>query len=46
VVTHNLHLGAAADLIRNIHGVAEVAGLDGDERGYLVGRVAAIKRIE
>ena len=36
-------LGAEADLIRNIHGVAAVAELDGDEVGYLVGRVAEIK---
>lgn len=34
------------DLIRNIHGVAEVAELDGDEVGYLVSRLAEIKRIE
>jgi hypothetical protein len=37
-------LGAAEDLIRNIHGVAPVADLDGDEVGYLVGKVAEIKR--
>jgi hypothetical protein len=37
-------LGAAEDLIRNIHGVAPVAGLDGDEVGYLVGKVAEVKR--
>lgn len=37
-------LGAAEDLIRNIHGVAAVAELDGDEVGYLVARVAEIKR--
>lgn len=37
-------LGASEDLIRNIHGVAPVAELDGDEIGYLVGRVAEIKR--
>lgn len=37
-------LGAAGDLLRNVHGVAAVAGLDGDELGYLVGRVAEIKR--
>ena len=36
-------LGAEADLIRNIHGVAAVAELDGDEVGYLVGKVAEIK---
>jgi hypothetical protein len=37
-------LGASEDLIRNIHGVAPVAELDGDEVGYLVARVAEIKR--
>ena len=37
-------LGASEDLIRNIHGVAPVAELDGDEVGYLVGKVAEIKR--
>jgi len=37
-------LGDAADLIRNIHGIAPVAGLDGDEIGYMVAKVAEIKR--
>jgi len=37
-------LGASADLIKNIHGAAPVAELDGDEIGYLVGKVAEIKR--
>jgi hypothetical protein len=37
-------LGASAELLKNIHGVAEVAKLDGDEIGYLVARVAEIKR--
>ena len=37
-------LGAADDLVRNLHGVASVAELDGDEIGYLVARVAEIKR--
>jgi len=32
------------DLVRNIHGVAPVAELDGDEIGYLVAKVAEIKR--
>ena len=32
------YLGAAADLIKNIHGVAPIAELDGDEVGYLVGQ--------
>lgn len=30
-------------LIRNIHRVAAVAGLDGDELGYLLGRVAGLQ---
>lgn len=37
-------LGAADDLLRNIHGVAPVAELDGDEIGFLVAKVAEIKR--
>jgi hypothetical protein len=37
-------LGASADLLRNVHGVAEFAALDGDEIGYLVAKVAEIKR--
>lgn len=37
-------LGASEDLIRNIHGVAPVAELDGDEIGFLVARVVEIKR--
>ena len=37
-------LGAASDLLKNVHGVAEVAELDGDEIGYLVAKVAEIKR--
>lgn len=37
-------LSAAADLLENVHGVAEGAELDGDEIGYLVARVAEIKR--
>jgi hypothetical protein len=37
-------LGASEDLISNIHGVAPVAKLDGDEIGFLVARVAEIKR--
>lgn len=37
-------LGETEDLIRNIHGVAGVAELDGDELGYLVASVAEIKR--
>ena len=41
---HATFLGASEDLLRNIRGVAEVAGLDGDEAGYLIGKVAEIKR--
>jgi len=37
-------LGSVNDLLRNIHGLAPVAELDGDELGYLVARVAEIKR--
>jgi hypothetical protein len=37
-------LGASEDLLRNIHGVAPVAELDGDEVGFLLGKVAEIKR--
>jgi hypothetical protein len=35
--------GAKVGLIRNIHEVAALAGLDGDEIGYLLGEVAKIK---
>jgi hypothetical protein len=37
-------LGSVDDLLRNSHGLAPVAELDGDELGYLVARVAEIKR--
>lgn len=37
-------LGSLKDLLRNIHGVAPVAELDGDEVGYLVAKVAEFKR--
>ena len=39
-------LGAEADLIRNMHGLSAVAELDGDEIGYLLGKVSELKRIE
>ena len=42
--TFKAFLGASADLIRNIHCVAAVAELDGDEVGFLVAKVAEIKR--
>jgi hypothetical protein len=37
-------LGASEDLIKNIHGVGPVAELDADEIGFLVAKVAEIKR--
>ena len=37
-------LGASHDLLKNLHGIAKVAELDGDEIGYLVAKVAEIKR--
>ena len=37
-------LGASEDLLRNVHGVGPVADLDGDEVGFLVAKVAEIKR--
>jgi len=43
-VTFKAFLGASEDLLKNIHGVAKVAELDGDEVGYLLGKVAEIKR--
>jgi hypothetical protein len=42
--TFRAFLGASEDFIRNIHGVALVAELDGDEIGFLVAKVAEIKR--
>ena len=36
--------GASEDLLKNVHGVAPVAELDGDEIGYLLGKIAEIKR--
>ena len=41
--TFKAFLGASADLLKNIHGIASVAELDGDEVGYLLGKVAEIK---
>lgn len=37
-------LGASEDLVKNIHRVSKVAELDGDEVGYLIAKVAEIKR--
>ena len=42
-VTFKAFRGAKAGLIRNIHQIAAVAGLDGDEVGYLLGEVEKIK---
>jgi hypothetical protein len=44
VSAFKVFLGTAKDLTANIHGVAQVAGLDGDDVGYLVGKLAEIKR--
>lgn len=41
---YSAFLGAGEDLLRNVRGVAQVAGLDGDEAGYLLARVTEIKR--
>jgi hypothetical protein len=40
----NAFLGEVDDLIRNIPGVVPIAELDGDEVGFLVAKVAEIKR--
>ena len=40
----NIVLGASEDLIKNIHGVAPIAELDGDEVGFLMAKDAEIKR--
>jgi hypothetical protein len=45
-MTHKNSIGAEADLIRNIHGIAEVVRLNGDELGRLLGKVAEAGRIE
>ena len=42
--TEEVYLGTQEDLTKNIHGLAAVAELDGDEVGFLVGVVAALKR--
>jgi hypothetical protein len=38
--------GTRADLIREIHAVARAAELDGDELGYLLGKVAELKGLK
>ena len=42
-VTHKLFIGVEADLIRNIHGIAEVADLDVRRLGYLLGKADEVK---
>jgi hypothetical protein len=42
-VGFDLFIGAEADLLRNIHGIAKTADLDGDELGYLLAQVANLK---
>jgi hypothetical protein len=42
--TFKVFVGASDDLIKNVHGVASVAELGGDEIGFLVAKVAEIKR--
>jgi hypothetical protein len=37
-------LGDSEDLMTSIHGVAPIAELDGDEIGFIVAKVAEIKR--
>jgi hypothetical protein len=38
-------IGEEEDLIRNVHGLAKTAGLDGDELGYLLAAIARIRRV-
>jgi hypothetical protein len=44
-VDFNYVVGAEEDLIRNVHGIAKTAGLDGDELGYLLAAIAKIKKV-
>jgi len=43
---HALILGARKCLIRQVLCTAKMAGLDGDELGYLLAAIAKIKRVE
>ena len=43
-VTFSTFLGASEDILRNVHGVAKVAELDGDEVGFRLAKIAQIKR--
>jgi hypothetical protein len=45
-LTHKPVIRAEADRIQNTNGVAEVAGIDGDELDYLLGKVARARRID
>ena len=45
-MTHKIFIRAEADLIRNIRGIGEVAGLDGDELAHQLDKVAESRRIE
>ena len=45
-MTHRLFLGDEEDLIRNVHGIAKTAGLDGDKLGNILAAIAKIKRVE
>lgn len=45
-VAHRRLIGAEKDLIRNVHRIVKAAGLDGDEVGYLLGKIAEMKRVE
>ena len=38
-------IGEEEDLIRNVHGLAKSAGLDGDELGYILAAIARIRRV-
>jgi hypothetical protein len=45
-LTHKLFIWAEADLIRNIHRIAEVAEHHGNELGYVLGKAAEVWRID
>ena len=45
-MTHKLFQGSKEDLIRNVHGIAKTAGLDGGELRYILAAIAKIKRME
>jgi len=43
--THSMFLGARECLIRELLCIAEAAGLDDDELGYILAAIAKIKRV-